>query len=158
MVQDQELVYPLYRLQEAGYEVDIAVRGKQAFTGIQGVKFEPTRDIPELRLYDYEILVLPGGVKAMEHMRLDEQLVCFITAFHEAGGVIASICSGAQLLISAKLVRGRRISGYYSIRDDIENAGGVFVDAPAVVDDRIVTSPHYRHLGSWMAAALKAVQ
>ena len=71
--------------------------------------------------------------------------------------MIGAICSGAQMLISADLVRGRNISGYYSIKVDIENAGGHFVDVPAVTFDRIVTSPHYKHLGPWMAAVLAAV-
>jgi len=154
--QDVEFVYPFYRLQEAGYEVDVAVRGKQPCTGIIGIKIEQTKDIEGLVVEEYRLLVLPGGVKAMEHMRLDNGILGFIAAFHASGRIVASICSGAQLLISAKLVKGRRISGYYAMRDDIENAGGTFVDAPAVVDDRIVTSPHYRHLGPWMAVALEA--
>ena len=158
--QDVEFVYPFYRLQEAGYEVDVAVRGKQPCAGIIGIKIDPTRDIPDRwTVGEYQILVLPGGVKAMEHMRLDRELVRYIADFHMAeDGIIASICSGAQLLISAGLVRGRKISGYYSMQIDIENAGGTFVDAPAVVDDRIVSSPHYRHLGPWMAAVLSVLR
>ena len=93
----------------------------------------------------------------MEHMRLDERLVEFVAAFHKAGKVVASICSGPMLLISAGLVKGRRIACYPAWRIDVENAGGEFVDMPAVVDDRIVTSPHYRHVGPWMGAALACV-
>jgi protease I len=94
----------------------------------------------------------------MEHMRLDVELLNALATMYHNGSVIAAICSGAQLLISAKLVRERRISGYYSIRDDIENAGATFVDAPAVVDARIVTSPHYKFLGHWMKAVLETAQ
>ena len=154
--QDVEVIYPLYRLQEASYEVDVAVRGKQPCTGIIGIKIEPTKDIDDLNIGDYQLLVLPGGVKAMEHMRLDNGILGFIAAFHASGRIVASICSGAQLLISAKLVKGRKISGYYSMRDDIVNAGAEFVDG-VCVDDRIVTAPHYRDLGPWMAAVLEAV-
>jgi protease I len=82
----------------------------------------------------------------------------FIADFHASGRVILSICHGAQLLISAGLVRGRRISGYYSIKDDINNAGGTYVDAPYVIDDRICSSPHYKHLGPWMKAGLALVE
>ena len=74
----------------------------------------------------------------------------FIADFHASGKVIGSICHAGQLLISAKLVKGRKISGYYSIKDDINNAGGTYVDAPYVTDDRIVSCPHYKHLGPWM--------
>jgi protease I len=85
-------------------------------------------------------------------------MVRFIAEFHLRGGIIASICHGAQMLISAGLVRGRRIAGYYSIRDDITNAGGIFVDAPAVMADRIVSSPHYRFMGQWFGSALARAQ
>jgi protease I len=56
------------------------------------------------------------------------------------------------------LVRGREISGYYSIKDDINNAGGVYVDAPFVKAGRIVTSPHYKHMGPWMAEVLRVYE
>ena len=115
------------------------------------------KDIPELKVEDYDLLVLPGGAKAMEYMRQDQEILRFIADFHKAGKVIASICHAAQLLISAKVVKGNKISGYYSIKDDIENAGATYVDQPAVVDDKIVTSPHYKHLGAWMKQALAQV-
>jgi protease I len=153
-VQDHEYVYPYYRLQEAGYNVDVAVRNKETVVGSIGVQIVPTKDVPELQVVDYQILVIPGGAKAMEYMRQDAGMLQFISSFHASGRLIASICHGAQLLISAGLVRGRRISGYYSIRDDIGNAGGIFVDAPYVADDRIISSPHYKYLGAWMKAAL----
>jgi protease I len=154
LVQDHEFVYPFYRLHEDEYEVDVAVRGRETVLGAIGVKIVPTKDVPELEVADYDVVIVPGGAKAMEYMRQDRELLSFIAACHASGRVIASICHGAQLLISAGLVRGRRISGYYSIRDDISNAGGTFVDAPFVTDDRIVSSPHYRHLGPWMKEAL----
>jgi protease I len=157
LVQDHEYVYPFYRLQEADYDTDVAVRHKETVFGSIGVKIVPTKDVPELNVTDYDVVVIPGGAKAMEYMRQDQQMLDFIAAYHASGGVIASICHGAQLLISAGLVRGRRISGYYSIRDDINNAGGTYVDAPYVTDDRIVSSPHYKHLAAWMKEALAVV-
>ena len=157
-IQDHEYIYPYYRVQEEGYEVDVAVRGKETVQGQIGVKIVPTKDIPELRVADYDLLILPGGAKAMEYMRQDQELLKFIRDFHESGKVIASICHGSQLLISAKVVKGNKISGYYSIKDDIENAGATYVDAPAVVSDRIVSCPHYKYLGQWMKEALAQVE
>lgn len=154
-VQDHEFVYPFYRLQEAGFDVDVAVRGNSVVYGSIGTKIQPTRDIAGLRPAPYDLVVVPGGAKAMEYMRQDAELLDFLSEAHRQGLVVASICHGAQLLISSGLVSGRRISGYYSIRDDINNAGGEFVDEPYVVSDRIVTSPHYKHLGPWMAATLR---
>lgn len=157
LIQDHEYIYPYYRLQEEGYEVDVAVRGKETVLASIGVKVVPTKDIPELKVEDYELLVLPGGAKAMEYMRQDQDILKFISDFHASGRVVASICHAGQLLISAKLVKGRKISGYYSIKDDIVNAGGTYVDAPFVTDDHIVSCPHYMHLGPWMKEVIAQV-
>ena len=154
LIQDHEYIYPYYRLQEEGYEVDVAVRDKETVLASIGVKVIPTKDIPELKVGDYEVLVLPGGAKAMEYMRQDQDILQFIADFHASGKVIGSICHAAQLLISAKLVKNKRISGYYSIKDDINNAGGTYVDAPYVTDNQIVSCPHYKHLGPWMKEVL----
>ncbi len=157
LVQDHEFIYPYYRLKEEGFDVDIAVRGKQETQGQIGVKVVPTKDIPELKVADYDVLVIPGGAKCMEYLRQDKEILKFIADFHAAGKVISSICHAAQMLISAKLVKGKKISGYYSIKDDIENAGGIYVDEPAVIDDRIVSTAHYKDLGPWMKATIKEV-
>jgi len=158
LVQDHEFVYPYYRLQEAGYEVDVAVRGRETVLGSIGVKIVPTKDIPELKVADYDVLVLPGGAKAMEYMRQDREIIDFIANFHAAKKVIAAICHASQMLISARIVKGKKLSGYYSIKDDIENAGATYVDAPSVTDDRIVSCPHYKHLGPWMKEVLEQVE
>lgn len=150
LVQDHEYIYPYYRVQEDGFELDVAVRGKETVLGAIGVKVVPTLDIPEIKVNHYDLLILPGGAKAMEYMRQDEEILKTVADFNAKGKVIASICHGAQLLISAKVVKGRRISGYYSIKDDIQNAGAVYVDAPFVTDGNIISSPHYKHLGLWM--------
>ena len=75
--------------------------------------------------------------------------------FNEEKKIIACICSGAQLLISAKVVKGRKIAGYYSMEDDLTNAGAIYTDLPAVIDHNIVTTAHYKDLGPWMRSVLK---
>ena len=72
--------------------------------------------------------------------------------------IIACICSGAQLLISAKVVKGRKIAGYYSMKDDLINAGADYTDLPAVVDDNIVTTAHYKDMGPWMKEVVKKLK
>lgn len=169
-----EYLYPLHRLREVG-DVDVATRGKETVYGelkgfggalVHAGPIVPTMDIPDVYVarsstlgwtFTHDLLVLPGGAKAMEYLRQDRGVIDYIAEFHARGGVIASICHAGQLLISAGLVRGRRISAYYSIRDDITNAGGTYVDEPAVVDDRIVSTAHYKHMAPWMKAALEAV-
>lgn len=156
-VQDVEHVYPFYRLQEAGYVVETAIRGKETVLGIKGVKIIGTLDIPDIKVDEFDVLVLPGGAMCLEYIRQDQEILDRIREFYDKGKVIASICHGTQLLISAKIVKGKKISGYYSLKDDIENAGATYIDAPAVVDGNIVTSPHYKHMGEWMRETLKLV-
>ena len=156
-VQDHEFTYPFYRLQEEGYEVDVVVKGDAEVVGAIGVRVQPTKKFSEVRVQDYILLVVPGGAKCMEYIRQDQDFLKFIADFHASGKVVASICHGTQMLISANLVKGRKMSGYYSIKDDINNAGGKYVDAPFVNDGRIVTSPHYKHLGPWMKEVIAEV-
>ena len=154
-MQDVEYVYPFYRLQEAGLVVETAIRGKETVLGVNGIKVVGTIDIPEIVVDQYDLLVIPGGARCLEYLRQDQEILARIKEFYEKGKVIAAICHGTQMLISAKIIKGKKISGYYSIKDDIENAGATYVDAPAVIDGKIVTSPHYKHLGDWMRETLK---
>lgn len=154
MIQDHEFIYPYYRLHEDNYEVDVAVKGKETVQGQIGAKIVPTKDFTDLKVADYDILVIPGGAKAMEYMRQDQDLLKFISDFAASKKTIACICHGAQLLISARVVKGKKIAGYYSIKDDIENAGATYTDLPAVVDGNIVTTAHYKHMGPWMKTAI----
>ena len=89
-----------------------------------------------------------------EYLRQKEDVLSFINEFHQSGKVIASICHAAQMLISARIVKGKRISGYYSIKDDINNAGAEYVDAEYVDDSKELSPPHYKHMGPWMKKAI----
>jgi protease I len=155
--QDQEVIYPYYRLLEDEFVVDVAAEQLGWVYGILGTKMEATVEIKGIipnTVESYDFLVLPGGVKALEKLRQQQNVLDFVTSFVAAGKVVASTCHGAQLMISSKVTKGRKISGYYSIRDDISNSGAEYVDAPYVIDDPIVSSPHYKHMGPWIKAAL----
>ena len=103
----------------------------------------------------WDILILPGGVKSIEKVRLDRNTLEIIKLHHAAGKIIASICHGAQLLIEADLCHNRLISGYYSIQKDIENAGADYCREVAT-SGNIVTASHYDLNGKWMKAVLEA--
>ena len=154
-VQDQEWVYPYYRLQEEGFEAINATKDGKETKGIIGIKIPGDISYDKLRVEDYDMMVLPGGVKMMEKLRQEEGVLKFIGDFVNSGKTVASTCHGAQLLISAKAVKGKKISGYYSIKDDVNNAGATYVDAPFVTDGNIVSSPHYKYLGPWMKEAFR---
>jgi protease I len=163
LAQDHEFIYPYYRLLEENILVDVSILEGEFVKGILGTTLPPNKnqilvDIKNLKVKNYDILVLPGGVKAMEKVRQNLDIIKFISDFDKKKGIIACICSGAQLLISAKIVKGRNISGYYSMKDDIINAGANYVDQPAVIDRNIVTTAHYKDMGPWMAAAIKLLK
>jgi len=160
LAQDHEFIYPYYRLLEEGFTVDVCLLEGKPVQGILGTKIPPNKDqvvkkIDQVVVNDYHLLVLPGGVKAMEKVRQDKKIINFISEFDKQKKVIACICSGAQLLISAKVVKGRKIAGYYSMEDDLINAGAIYTDLPAVIDKNIVTTAHYKDMGPWMKAVIQ---
>jgi len=159
-VQDQEFIYPYFRLLEEGFEIDVFILEQNFVKGILGTTIPPIKNqklikIEDINVNNYNFLVLPGGVKSMEKLRQEKKIISLISDFNKQKITIASICSAAQLLISAKIVNNRKISGYYCMQDDITNAGGIYTDLPAVIDDNIINTAHYKDLGPWMAAALK---
>ena len=154
-VQDHEFIYPYYRLQEEGFHVDVATEDGMETVGFFGTKVPVNKKIIDLNMNEYDLLVLPGGAKSMERIRQDKKVLDIIREWNDKGKIIASMCSAGHLLISADVVKGRKISGYYAIKDDITNAGAQYVDAPFVTDKNIISSPHYKYLGDWMKETLK---
>ncbi len=160
LFQDHEVVYPYYRLKAEGFNVKIVADKKDSSNRVYGYfGLNMPCDILwsefNCSVDDYDFLVLPGGVKSLEKLRQVSKCIYFIKEWDAQKKVIASTCQGAQLLISAKVVRDRKISGYYNIKDDIENAGATYVDQPVVIDENIISSPHYDFMGEWMEAAIQ---
>ena len=163
LAQDHEFIYPYYRLLEENIDVDVCMLEGTFVKGFLGTTLPPNKDqkilkTEDIKVKNYDILVIPGGVKAMEKVRQNKKIIDFISEFNDAKKVIACICSGAQLLISAKVVKGRKIAGYYSMKDDLINAGANYTDEPAVIDQNIVTTAHYKDMGPWMGAAIKLLK
>ena len=163
LAQDHEFIYPYYRLLEEGIDVDVCMLEGTPVKGFLGTTLPPNKDqivktIDQINFKDYKVLVLPGGVKAMEKVRQEKTIIDFISNFNNENKVIACICSGAQLLISAKVVKNRNIAGYYSMKDDLINAGANYTDKPAVVDRNIITTAHYKDMGPWMREVIKKIK
>ena len=155
LVQDHEFIYPFYRLKEEGINVDVYNQTEGIVKGFFGTKIPPQKDdnivdISKINVDDYNILVLPGGVKSMELLRLDNNAIEIVKKFNQKNKLIAAICSGTMMLISANIIKGKKVTGYYAWKQDIVNAGGIFVDEPSVEDSNIITSPHYKYNGEWM--------
>ncbi|MFW6158276.1 MAG: type 1 glutamine amidotransferase domain-containing protein [Planctomycetota bacterium] len=140
--EDSELLVPLYRLKEAGVEVDVA--GPDQGTTLAGKHgYSVTADLPfaGVEPTDYDALILPGG-KGPETVRLDEHAVGAARQMVEAGKPVAAICHGAQVLISAGVLEGRSATCYVGVRDDLKAAGADYRDQEVVVDDNLITSRH----------------
>ena len=136
-----ELTEPTRALHEAGARVTLI--SPQAGT-IHGKTDSDVAqvDLPldAARPDDYDALLLPGGVKNPDTLRQDARAVSFVRHFFNAGKPIAAICHAPWMLVEADVVRGRRLTSYPSLKTDIRNAGGEWVDAEVVVDQGLVTS------------------
>jgi protease I len=138
--EDSELLEPRRILKARGADVTLASLEMGAIQGDKDASVEVDRTIDEVDAGDYDALVLPGGTKNPDKLRMDERVVATIRAFAGAGKPVAAICHAPWLLVEADLVRGRKVTGWPSIRTDLRNAGGEVVDEPAVTDGNIVTS------------------
>ena len=154
---DRSLSYPYYRLQEAGFDVVIASPDGGPVTGLNGVDFEADLAIEAVDEGAYDLLVLPGGYSSEAIRMQAPRGIEIVRAFDETGRPIASVCHGAQLLVSAGVVEGRRLACHPSIKDDVEAAGGTFVNDAGVVDGNLITARDYSDAPEWLAAVLETV-
>ena len=153
--QDEEVTYPYYRLLEEGIAVDIATPDKKEVFGKYGVPARPTMDTKDLKAADFDLVVLPGGFEAPDRLRLRKEVLSFIKDMYENKKIVAAICHGPWLCVSAGILKGKKATAFMSIADDIRNAGAEYLEKDVVVDGNLVTSPHYRNNGDFMKATLK---
>ncbi|MEM2910598.1 MAG: type 1 glutamine amidotransferase domain-containing protein [Nitrososphaerota archaeon] len=137
--EDLELHYPLLRFREEGAEVKVVAPTKELYKGKHGLSIVPDLNIDEALTRDFDILIIPGGW-APDRLRRDSRVVEFVKKHGQRRAIIGAICHGPQLLISAKLLSGKRATCVSGIKDDVINAGATFVDTPVVVDGNIITS------------------
>lgn len=152
--QDEEFVYPYYRLQEAGYQVDVATPDKVPVHGKYGVPARPTIDTKDLNPADYAAVIIPGGFEAPDRLRIRPEVLAFVKAMDEQNKLVAAICHGPWVCISAGIVKGRNATGYMAVADDLKNAGANYLEQDVVVDENLITAPHYRNNGDFMKAVL----
>jgi protease I len=153
--QDEEFVYPYYRLLEAGFCVDVATKDKVPVFGKFGVPARPTVSTDELKSENYELVLLPGGFEAPDRVRLLPEVLEFVRQMDQHKKLIAAICHGPWILISAGITRGRKMTAYWSIEADIRNSGADYQHkAPVVIDGNLITSPHYNNNGDFMKAVV----
>ena len=152
--QDEEYVYPYYRLLEAGMLLEVATKDKAIVYGKYGVPARATLATADLNVSNFDLVVLPGGFEAPDRVRLDRKVLEFVQGMNEAGKVIAAICHGPWIMVSARILRGRKVTGYLSIAEDLRNAGAEYIEAPLVEDGNFITAPHYINNPEFMAAVV----
>jgi protease I len=155
--EDLELWYPKLRLTEAGHEVLVIGGGEKSYTGKKGYPVEPDRAIGDVRASDLDALVIPGGW-APDFMRRDRRFADLVRAIGEAGKPVAAICHGGWMLVSAGLAKGRTVTAFHSIKDDLVAAGATFVDEEVHVDGNVVTSRKPADLPAFCRELLKLIE
>jgi protease I len=154
--EDLEVWYPKLRLEEAGYTTKLAGIGEPIYRGKHGYPCPVdghVRDFPAAGLGG---ILAPGGW-APDKLRRDPEVLARVREVHAAGKLVATICHGPWILISAGILRGRRLTSTVGIRDDVTNAGAEWVDEPAVIDGNIVSARVPKDLPEFARAMLRVL-
>lgn len=142
--EEWELFGPRQILQQRGAEVVLASLKRDPIQGTvhddPGKTIRPDMTVDDARADDFDALILPGGVRNPDQLRMHGNVIALIRMFAEQGKPVAAICHGPWLLVEADLVRGRTVTSWPSIRTDLRNAGANVVDEASVTDGKIVTS------------------
>jgi len=137
--EDTELLFPFYRLQEEGLEVDIASIARGKIHGKHGYEVVVDTALRDVEPSAYDVLILPGG-KAPATLRKEAAAVGIAQEFMRSNKPVAAICHGPQILITAGVMPGRRATCAHSVAEELQAAGALYEDRPVVVDGKLVTS------------------
>ena len=156
-VEDLEFWYPTLRLREAGARVDIA--GEEAgktYVGKYGLPAEAEMSFKDARAEEYDGILVPGGW-APDKLRRFPEVLDLVRSLNENGKIIGEICHAGWVLISAGILQGRKVTSTPGIKDDMVNAGAVWLDEPVVVDRNIVSSRRPPDLPEYLKALITAL-
>jgi protease I len=138
-VEDSEFLYPYLRLKEEGFDVISVAPELKIYHGKGGMSFKPDWSFNEVKTVDFDAVIIPGGY-APDLWRRNQDIVEFVKRHHEEGKIIVSICHGPWLLISAGIVKGRKVTAFHAIKDDLINAGAIYEGKDWVEDGNILTA------------------
>lgn len=137
--EDLELWYPKIRVEEAGFTCPMAGEEIRKYDGKHGYPAKADMLIADARSQDFAGLLIPGGFMP-DKLRRIPKVLQLTREFFEQGKPIAFICHGGWIPISAKILKGKKATGTTAIKDDLENAGAIWVDAPVVIDGNLISS------------------
>lgn len=156
LFEDSELEIPYQILHKQGINVDIASLKKGTIIGKHGFNVDVTITFNEVDPKQYDILILPGG-KAPAMIRKEPKALEITRYFFEHNKLVAAICHGPQILISAGLMEGRIATGYKSIAKELKDAGAIYKDVEVVIDNNLITSRQPSDLNAFMEAIMKSL-
>src|SRR5882757_3765793 len=162
--QDHDVIYTYYRLLEEGWDVNVATKDGKPIVGKYGVPLpmdktaRPMITFEDLDVTDYDAVILTGGHEAPDRVRQDTRVLNFLREMNEANKVVAGLCHGPWIMVSAGVLRGRRACAYVGLKDDVVNAGADVVQAEVVTDANIITCSYYAYVGKFMRAVFEAVE
>jgi protease I len=138
--QDLEFWVPYYRLKEEGVEVTVVGSGSsRTYTSKYGYPVEVEREAKEIDVSKFDGVVIPGGY-APDLMRRYPEMVRIVKEAHQKGKMVAAICHAGWMLVSAGILKGKKVTGVVAIKDDLINAGARYVDEEVVKDGNLITS------------------
>ncbi len=156
--QELEVWYPYYRLIEAGAEAHfIAAEAPKSYPSKTGYPCVSHKTYEAVRAADYDGVIVPGGF-APDFIRRHPASSRFIEEMNAEGKLVAAICHGLWCLCSANVLRGRRCTSFFAIKDDVVNAGGLWEDSDVVVDGNLVSSRKPDDLPAFMKACMKVLE
>jgi protease I len=153
--EEAELLYPYYRLKEAGHESELISLGKRPIEGKFGYIMKPSFKIDDVHARDYDGVIIPGGTKNPDYLRRNKDILDFVHEINEQKKLVGAICHAGWVLISSKVIKDRRATSYFAIKDDMINAGAKFEDKSVVIDGNLITSRMPDDLPDFMNAVLK---
>jgi len=152
---ERELIYPYYRLLEEGFEVHLVGPKKDAvYTSKSGLTEKSTHASNEIRAEDYDGVVIPGGFSP-DFMRRTRATVDFVREMDKLNKPVAAICHGGWMLASACNLKGKKVTSFFSIKDDMVHAGAEYVDEEVVVSGNIITSRNPNDLPVFLKAIIE---
>lgn len=155
LYQDVELWVPYYRLKEEGAEVLVVGSGSsRVYTSKYGYPVEVDREAKEIDVSQIDGVVIPGGY-APDLMRRSPEMVRIVREAYEQGKMVAAICHAGWMLASAGILRGKRATSFFAIKDDMINAGALYVDAEVVRDGNLLTSRKPEDLPAFCRAMIE---
>jgi len=159
MFEQVEMVEPRKAVEQAGADVELVSLEEGEIQGFnhydRADTFEVDRAVSDVSADDYDALLLPGGVGNPDTLRSDEDAVRFVRSFFEQGKPVAAICHAPWMLVEADVVKGRKLTSFWSIKTDVRNAGGNWVDEKVVVDEGLVTSRSPADLPAFCAKTIE---